>query len=177
MRKLPKAVKFEEFQKLIKVIPDKDKVSKVAFLLAFGSGLRISEIVGGKREDGNDILPLKPEQIDLNRNIIELRDAKYGVDRTVPLPKGWKQYMDKLLPIKKSPRTLQRKFKDYAKKANLPPYYTFHSLRHGFAIRLAEEGVPLNYIQALLGHSNLSTTSIYTRARPEDALKQYWEKF
>jgi type III restriction enzyme len=63
------------------------------------------------------------------------------------------------------------------KKVNLNKEYTFHSLRHGFATRLVENGVPINQIQVLLGHSNISTTSVYLRAAPMDALKSYEDFF
>ena len=64
-----------------------------------------------------------------------------------------------------------------SKKAKLNPLYSFHSLRHGFATRLLESGMPPNHVQVLLGHSNLSTTSIYTTANPIDAIKSYEEVF
>ena len=44
-RILTKGLTAEEFQKLIKVIPKKDKVARISFLLAYGSGLRVSEVV------------------------------------------------------------------------------------------------------------------------------------
>ena len=47
---LPKSVTPDEFKSLIKVVPKKDVKTRIAFLLSYGSGLRISEIVGGKRE-------------------------------------------------------------------------------------------------------------------------------
>lgn len=177
-RKLPKSITTEEFKKLIGVIPEKDKISKTAFLLAYGSGLRISEIVGGREEDqDHPIKALTKDKLDFTRGQIRIEDAKYGVSRIVPIPKGWKDYMTAILPIKKTARTLQRKFKKYSKKAGLNPEYVFHSLRHGFGTRLIESGVPISHVQALLGHSNVSTTSTYIKARPTDALKSYEELF
>ena len=85
--------------------------------------------------------------------------------------------MDKVIQIKKSIRTLQRKFKKYAKLAGLPEHYVFHSLRHGFGTRMVESGVPLNQIQLLMGHSSLTVTNVYTKARPKDALKSYEDLF
>ncbi|HEY0088226.1 MAG TPA: tyrosine-type recombinase/integrase, partial [Candidatus Lokiarchaeia archaeon] len=63
------------------------------------------------------------------------------------------------------------------RKAKLPEFYTFHSLRHGFATRLLESGVPINQVQVLMGHSNISTTSIYLKANPIDAIKSYEDLF
>ena len=176
-KRLPKSLTLEEFKKLITVIPEKDKYSKVAFLLAYGSGLRISEIVGGGSVD-NIIPALNQSNFYFSQNPPQIKIyGKYSKERIVPVPKGWKDYMMKLLPIKITSRTLERKFKRYCKAAGIDPKYTFHSLRHGFATRLTEMRVPMNHIQYLLGHSNLQTTSVYTQARPVDALNSYEELF
>ena len=82
-----------------------------------------------------------------------------------------------VIPINKSDRTLQRRFKKYCKIAKLPEHYVFHSLRHGFGTRMVESGVPLNQLQLLMGHSSLSVTNVYTKARPQDALKSYEDLF
>lgn len=164
MKKLPKSITPEEFPLLLKSTRKKDKEARIAFLLAYGAGLRLSEV-----------LSVKPENIVNNR--IEVIAGKGDKDRIVPLPKGWKEWMTQMLPIKKSGRSLERNFKSAAKKSKLNPLYTFHSLRHGFAVRLLENGVPLNQVQLLMGHSNLATTSIYTKARPIDALKSYEDLF
>lgn len=163
-RKIPKCVRPEEFEKIIKAIPKKDEVTRIAFLLAYSSGMRISEVLrcSGEHFKGNSIF---------------IPESKYGVERVVPVPKGWKEWMTKKLPLKAGIRTLQRKFKKYSKQIGLPDYYTFHSLRHGFATRCLESGIPLNQVQVLLGHSNLSTTSIYTKANPKDAIKSFEDLF
>ena len=163
-RKIPKSVTPEEFVKLIKAIAKKEKQFRVAALLAYGAGMRISEVKKCSKEH-------------FKGQSIEIRGSKYGVDRIVPIPKGWRPWMDLYLPLKKSVRSIDRNFKTYAAKAKLNPEYTFHSLRHGFATRLIERGVPLNHIQVLLGHSDISTTGIYLKARPIDALKSYEELF
>ena len=164
IKKLPKAVRSEEFPLLIKATRKNDHSARIAFLLAYGSGLRISEV-----------LALKPENI--KEKSIEIWNAKGGRDRIVPRPKGFKDWMLKFLPIVKGERALELNFKKAAKKAGLPNYYVFHSLRHGFATRMIENGVPINQVQLLLGHSNIATTSIYSQARPVDALKSYEELF
>ena len=165
-RKLPKSVKQEEFISLMKRTRKNDKQAKLAFLLAFGSGMRLSET-----------LNVKPDDIDENRKSILIREGKGAKDRVVPLPKGWRTEMKSWLPIKKTDRSLERNFKTAARRAKLNPLYTFHSLRHGFATRCLESGVPINQVQLLLGHSNVSTTSIYIQANPTDALKKYEELF
>jgi integrase len=161
--KLPKSLRPQDFIELVQSIPREDEISRTAFLLGYGAGLRVSEVPALKKHNITE------------RILIE--DAKGGKDRVVPLPKGWKQWMTSLLPIKISERSLQRRFKRYSKKAKLNPDFTFHSLRHGFATRLLQSGVPINQVQILMGHSDISTTGVYLRANPEDALKSYEEMF
>ena len=163
-KKLVKSVTAEEFKKLIKHTNKKNKEALTAFILAYGAGLRLSECTN-----------LKPENV--KPPIINIWEGKGGRDRTVPVPKGWKQWMTDTLPITKTGRSLQRNFKTYSDKAGLNKNYSFHSLRHGFAVRLIESGVPLNQVQVLMGHSNIGTTSIYTKARPMDAIKSYEDLF
>ncbi|KKM23635.1 hypothetical protein LCGC14_1613200 [marine sediment metagenome] len=163
-RKLPKCVRQEEWPRLIKVTPKKDKVARISFLLAYGTGMRVSEV---KR--------CSPEHF--RENSIFIPESKYGVERVVPIPKGWKKEFLKQLPLNRGIRSIQRRFEKYSKLAKLDPKYSFHSLRHGFATRLLESGVPPNQVQLLMGHSNLATTSIYTRANPIDAIKSYEDLF
>ena len=165
---LPKSLTQEEFKILIKKIPNKEiyKESKVAFLLAYESGLRIAEVKN-----------LEPKDFDLKQKSIFVREGKFGKDRVVPIPKTWRSWMFDYIPIKKDIRSLQRNFTTCKKRAGLKESYTFHSLRHGFATRLIESGVPINQVQILMGHSNISATNVYLTARPVDALKSYEDLF
>lgn len=163
-QKLPKSITPDEFRLLIEKTKKRNMSGRIAFLLAYGAGMRLSEVKN-----------LRPENI--KENQIEILSGKGDKDRIVPKPKGWKDEFLRFLPIKKSIRSLERNFKVAAAKAKLNPLYSFHSLRHGFATRLLEGGVPLNQVQLLLGHSNIATTSIYTKARPLDALKSYEDLF
>lgn len=165
-RKLPKAVRPEEWDSLIKEVnKERDKTALVAFMLAYGAGMRISEVLKCRKEHFQ------------SDGMILITNSKYGTDRKVPIPKGWRMPMFANIPIVRTERTLQRKFKYYAEKAGLNPSYTFHSLRHGFATRLLERGTPINIVSLALGHSDISTTGIYTKAAPTDLLKFYEEKF
>lgn len=68
-------------------------------------------------------------------------------------------------------RNLTRSYRRALKSAGIP-YRKFHSLRHTYATRLFENGVPLKTIQVLLGHSKLEITSnIYTHVLPEQKIK------
>jgi len=162
--RIPKSIRPEEFKLLIQSIPQKELPIRIACLLAYGSGMRISEVMRCKKEH-------------FKSKTIFIPESKYGVERIVPVPKGWRDYFYDKLPLKVSSRTISRKFRRYNSQAKLSDYYTFHSLRHGFATRLLEAGTPINQVQVLLGHSNLATTSIYTKANPHDALKSYEELF
>jgi len=166
-KKLPVAINEEEFVKLIK--NTKKEHHKLAFLLGFGAGLRISEIVS-----------LKTNEVNFKERQILVRQGKGGKDRIVPLPKGFKEKHLKLLPIKCGVRSLQKAFKNSCRRSGLlkdKPTIHFHSLRHGFATRLVSQGVPIHHIRTLMGHSNISTTNVYLEANPKEALKSYEELF
>ena len=165
---LPKSMRDEEFTKLIKLLPNNKRMkeSKVAFLIAYESGLRISEIKS-----------LKKEQIDIKSKRIIVERGKFSKDRVVPLPKTWKGWMIDFIPIKKSVRSLERNFKTASEKAGLNPRFVFHSLRHSFATNCLQRGMPINQVQLFMGHASIGTTSVYLRANPEEALRKYEEIF
>jgi len=166
---LPVAVKEEEFEQIMK---KSSRKYQICFLLAYGSGLRVSEIVSLKKED-----------FDFKAGSILIRNAKGGKDRIVPLPKGFTERMSVIFPLAyKSKgsgiRALQIAFRRKAIKLGYyREGYKFHSLRHGFATRCISNGIPLHHIKTLLGHSNISTTSVYLEANPKEAIKSYKEKF
>jgi integrase/recombinase XerD len=168
-----KFISFEDFQKLYK--SEKKKEVKLAMLLGFGSGLRISEIVGFKRRDGSNILALKAEQIDLKAHQIKILDAKGKKWRvTITPPLLTEEYL-KLLPITIPRRTLQYHFNILTTKV-LGRKLNFHTLRHGFGNYQANVlKLPLPIVQQMMGHSRLDTTGIYTKANPEYAISQAWK--
>ena len=160
-RKLPAYLTEEEYTTIIGVV--KKPHHKLAFNLAFNSGLRISEII-----------KLKLENIDYAGKKIFIKDAKGGKDRVVPLPKGLPVKYLKLIPIKCGVRALEIAFSNAVKKSGLiKSNLVFHSLRHSFAVRCMERGMPLNHIQTLLGHESIATTSIYLKINPKEALESY----
>ncbi len=142
---------------------------KVAFVLAWGSGLRISEVVN-----------LKPEDIDFKKKQIRINMGKNSKDRIVSIPKNFKEKHLQFIPIACKQRALQKAFKYYADKAGFlkkKPKVHFHSLRHGFATQCLRKGISLPTIQGLLGHEDLSTTSIYLNLCPQERLNEYYDKF
>lgn len=165
---LPKSMKDNEFKLLLKNLGNRKGIKefRVAFLIAYESGLRISEIKG-----------LRKEHIDLKAKRIFVEKGKFSKDRVVPLPKTWKNYMINFIPIKKSIRALQRAFKKAKEQGKLDSKLTFHSLRHSFATNCLQRGMPINQVQLFMGHSSISATSIYLRANPEEALAKYQEIF
>ena len=165
--KLPVVVSVDEFTKLIK--NTKKIRDKIAFLLGFGSGLRVSEIIGLEKRD-----------INLNERKILVRQGKGSKDRIVPLPKGFRESHLQHIPIKVGVRQLQKSFRNASERAGLlkvKPTLHFHSLRHGFGTRCVSEGMPIHHLRTLMGHTNISTTNVYLEATPKDALKSYEELF
>ncbi len=69
------------------------------------------------------------------------------------------------------PRAVQKVFVRTLKASGLKKHATCYSLRHSFAARLLEAGVDIRYIQSLLGHARLETTSVYTKVRNPNLLK------
>jgi integrase len=184
MTGIVKYITFDEFQKVYQV--EKNKKYKLAYLLGFGSGLRLSEIIGYKRKIGKAIPPLISENVNLQTHQIKIVDSKgglYGGDkwRITIIPPILKDSHLQLLPLtnKKgellSRRTLQDAFKRVCKKV-LGKNLHFHTLRHGFGNYTANVlKIPLPIVQAMMGHSRLDTTGIYTKVNPEFAIKTAWE--
>ena len=72
---------------------------------------------------------------------------------------------------KLSKRAVQKAIKLLAKKAGIKKDVHVHTLRHSFATHLLESGTDIRKIQVLLGHSNLSTTQIYTKVSTTELKK------
>lgn len=161
MKKLPTFINQEEFEKLFAA--EKDKGYKLAMLLSFEAGLRISEIVGFK----DHIKPLTAEQV--TDCAIRVVGGKGNKDRIVPRPKRMNEAALKLLPIKHSRRALEWKVHKLGLDI-LGKDIHWHTLRHSFASHLAGAGRPIHEIQLLMGHSRMDTTGIYLHANPKAAI-------
>ena len=125
----------------------------------------------------NELLKLKPLDIDSKRNLIIIKQAKEKKDRIVPLsPKileMLRNYYNAFKPIHYlferqnagkpyDARSLQLVLKQALKKVKNQKPVTLHWLRHSYATHLLENGTDLRYIQELLEHSHSTTTEIYT---------------
>jgi site-specific recombinase XerD len=138
---------------------------KAAFSVAYGAGLRVSEVAN-----------LKVSDIDSKRMLLRIEQGKGRKDRQVMLsprllallrdywwvakPSTWLfPGQDPLLPI--STRQLHRVLCDTAEALEINKRVTPHVLRHSFATHLLDQGVNIRVIQVLLGHAKLETTAIY----------------
>ena len=139
---------------------------KAMLSMIYSCGLRRSEL-----------LHLKFSDIDSNRNIVLLKNAKGKKDRIAPLsPKilqMLREYYKDYKPTvwlfegqikgeQYSEQSLQSVLKQALQKAGIKKPVTLHWLRHSYATHLLESGTDLRYIQELLGHSSSKTTEIYT---------------
>ena len=160
----------EEGKKLIS--KEKDKRFKLAYALALGSGLRLSEVLGYK----DRIKPLTQEQINLQEHTVRVlgKGNKERITVTSPM---LNETNIKMLPLKINRRMIQRRILKLGESV-LGRKITYHTLRHGFAnFMVNEKNVPLPMVQSMLGHSRLDTTGIYTKSNPKQAIETAWEKF
>ena len=162
MRKIPDTITEEELLKLIKAITKPKK--KLAYMLGFYQCMRISEVIN-----------LKPENIDMQRKIIMIKEAKGKKDRNIPIAPEISRGL-RHLPIGVKIRALQHSFKKLGKEI-LEKDLHFHTLRHSGATHyLNVKKWNLRVVQQFLGHSDLSTTQIYTHITPEEMMKEMWKE-
>ena len=74
-------------------------------------------------------------------------------------------------------RTIQRIVKQVADKAGIPKLVTPHVLRHTFSVNCIKKGISTRALMALLGHDRLATTEIYLNLSPEDAIREFQNKW
>ena len=164
-RKLPVVLSPEEVARLLDAAPALKY--KAALSVAYGAGLRVSEVVA-----------LKVGDIDSKRMVIRIEQGKGRKDRYVMLsphllellrawwraarPQGWLfPGRDRLQPM--TTRQLNRACHAAADIAEIGKPVSMHTLRHSFATHLLEQNIDIRVIQVLLGHAKLDTTALYTR--------------
>jgi integrase/recombinase XerD len=140
---------------------------KAALSVAYGAGLRVSEVVA-----------LKVSDIDSGRMMIRIEQSKRRKDRYAMLSprllgllrdwwlvcrsRGWLfPGRDPVQPI--TTRQLTRACHAAAQAAGIDKHVSPHTLRHSFATHLLEQNVDVRVIQVLLGHTKLDTTARYTQ--------------
>lgn len=162
--RLPIVLSHNEIEKIIELTANPKHRLMIA--LAYGAGLRVSEII-----------KIKASDIRLDELTLLISDSKGGKERITILPKKLKTNLQILMAGKSggeylfgsvrggilTTRTAQSAFAKSLKLSGIIKPATFHSLRHSFATHLLENGVDSRYIQKLLGHSNIATTMIYTK--------------
>ena len=186
-RKLPNILSIEEVDKLldINLITAFDYRNKAMLELIYSSGLRVSELVDLKLsninlEDGyvrcfgkgkkERIVPIGEIALDyLKIYINEYRDS---------MLKGY--YTENIFLNNHGKNMTRQGFfliiKKIAKEKEIDKNITPHMLRHSFATHLLNNGADLRTIQEMLGHSNISTTQIYTNIST-DILKENYELY
>jgi len=164
-QRLPVTLSPEEVARLIEAAPGPGLKYKAALSIAYGAGLRASEIVN-----------LKIGDIDSERMLIRVDQGKGRKDRNVMLspsllellrdywrearPQGWLfPGQQSVAPI--STRQLNRVVHAAATAAEIRKRVSMHTLRHSFATHLLEENTDIRVIQVLLGHAKLDTTARY----------------
>jgi integrase/recombinase XerD len=182
-RPLPKSLTESEVEALLGAPDTEDPRGhrdRTMLEVLYASGLRVTELV-----------TLTPSQISLNQGVVRIM-GKGGKERLVPLGEvavGWLvefvrgprpdllrgRVSDFLFPTARSDCMSRQAFwqliKRYALQAGVAKPLSPHTLRHAFATHLLNHGADLRVVQMLLGHSDLSTTQIYTHVARE-RLKQ-----
>lgn len=162
---LPIILSRDEVLQLINAAPTQK--SKLMIQLLYASGLRVSEC-----------LNLKATDLELDQGFGWVRHGKGDKDRMFLVPeelaKDFKQYLKDFAgqyvfgsDKPPTPRNAQKIIKRAAANAGITKPVTPHKLRHSFATHLLENGTDVRVIQKLLGHSDLSTTQIYTQVSRE----------
>ena len=186
-RKLPQVLSLEEVKRLIGAAHNLKY--RTALSVAYGAGLRVSEVVA-----------LKVTDVDSKRMVLRIEQGKGKKDRLAMLSpvllgylRDWWHYAHAqhlmlnggwLFPGQQpinplSTRQLSRACKTAAQDAEIEKRVSMHTLRHSFATHLLEAKVDIRVIQTLLGHSKLETTALYAQVAtkllhdvsPLDALK------
>ena len=173
-RPLPKSLSEADIERLLDA-PDLDQPiefrDRTMLELLYACGLRVSELVS-----------LRVDQVGFNQGIVRVL-GKGGKERLVPMGEealDWLQrYMqgarfdllrgrasDVLFPSNRTRAMTRQTFwyriKIYGQRADIKGHLSPHTLRHAFATHLLNHGADLRVVQMLLGHSDLSTTQIYT---------------
>lgn len=173
-RPLPKSLSESDVDALL-LAPDtgthKGMRDRCMLEVLYATGLRVSELVN-----------LQMGQINRQQGVVRI-SGKGDKERLVPLGEealGWLQrYLQEVRPAVLDGQTVEAVFlsnrrqpmtrqtfwhliKDYARRAGIDKPLSPHTLRHAFATHLLNHGADLRVVQMLLGHSDLSTTQIYT---------------
>ncbi len=172
-KKIPIVLSKDEVKKLIDSI--NNEKSRLMVSMIYACGFRVSEL-----------LNLKTRDLDFNEKIGYVRQAKGKKDRIFNIPASLHQQLEDWAKQQEqasqeflftgikgrlSVRNIEKIVKNAALKAGINKSIHPHTLRHSFATHLLEDGIDIRKIQELLGHSDLSTTQIYTHVSAEELKK------
>ena len=178
-RSLPKSLTEEEVESLLGAPVVSDPLGnrdRTMLEVLYATGLRVSELVN-----------LRHGQVNTTQGVIRIL-GKGNRERLIPLGEEAMRWLkdfsqgsrseillerqtDYLFPTRRGDRMTRQAFwhiiKRYARKAGINKELSPHTLRHAFATHLLNHGADLRVVQMLLGHSDLSTTQIYTHVARE----------
>jgi len=178
-RTLPQSLTEEEVEALLAAPVVSDPLGhrdRAMLELLYATGVRVSELIN-----------LKLSQVNLNQGVLRII-GKGDRERLIPLgdeAQDWvkkfidgprvkillKRQTEYLFPTGRGDRMTRQAFwhiiKRYAKKAGIGKKLSPHTVRHAFATHLLNNGADLRVVQLLLGHSDVSTTQIYTHVARE----------
>ena len=182
-RYLPTSMSEQEVEKLLNSPKSSIRIEirdKAMIEMLYATGMRISELVN-----------LKLNNVDTNRCVVKVL-GKGSKERLIPFGENALEALNLYLNIRPSSNskevflsnrkrrlsrvTFWQRIKTYLKRENLKLSISPHTLRHAFATHLLNRGADLRSVQLLLGHSDLSTTQIYThiaKQRLSDVLKKH----
>jgi integrase/recombinase XerD len=163
---LPAVLSVNEVRRLLLAAPSVR--DKLLLGLMYATGVRVSEVVR-----------LRYRDVDFDRGFIRVVQGKGRRDRDVMLPQSFAPLLQQLRTLHAgeaflfpspenqvrhlNPRTAQRIMHRAVSLADIAKEATCHSLRHSFATHLLESGTDIRFIQKLLGHLRLETTTLYTK--------------
>ena len=178
-RSLPRSLTESEVESLLAAPEVSDPLGhrdRTMLEVLYATGLRVSELIN-----------LRQSEMNLNQGVVRIR-GKGERERLIPLGEEAQKWLreflagprieillerqtDYLFPTRRGDRMTRQAFwhiiKRYTKKAEISGKLSPHTLRHAFATHLLNNGADLRVVQMLLGHSDLSTTQIYTHVARE----------
>ncbi len=179
-KRVPDVLSATEMETMLKVSAhgrkDQNIRDNAILELFYASGMRVSELVGVKLEQINfDVGYVRCIGKGRKERVIPIgRRAQEAVRKYCAKvrPKLLKSIPTSVLFLSRLGKAMSRQIvwkiiKAYAKKANIKKGIKPHTLRHSFATHLLERGADLRSVQEMLGHSDISTTQIYTHVDRE----------
>ncbi|WP_425416043.1 site-specific tyrosine recombinase XerD [Pseudoalteromonas qingdaonensis] len=175
---LPKTLSEEDVEALLAAPDCEDAMGlrdRAMLELLYATGLRVSELIG-----------LRLEHVNQNQAVVFVK-GKGGKERLVPMGEEALDWLARYLKFARpalikhatdfvfvskrgigmTRQTFWHRIKHYAMLANIKSDLSPHTLRHAFATHLLNHGADLRVVQMMLGHSDLSTTQIYTHVANE----------